>query len=73
MVENGRAKTVAYKVSGRETLTIAGRTLDTTRVVQSGGNKMTVAWVAVGVPFPVRIVQREGGKETVRLQLTSLG
>ncbi len=73
MVENGRAKTVAYKVSGRETLTIAGRTLDTTRVVQSGGNKMTVAWVAAGVPFPVRIVQREGGKETVRLQLTSLG
>lgn len=72
MVENGKARTVVYKVAGREKLALAGRTLDTVRVVQSGGNKMTVAWVAAGVPFPVRIVQREGGKETVRLQLTSL-
>ncbi|WAC63204.1 DUF3108 domain-containing protein [Pseudoxanthomonas sp. SL93] len=71
LVENGRAKPLSYRVVGREKLVVAGRTLDTSRAVQVAGDKQTTVWVAAGVPTPVRIVQREGGSETFRLQLTS--
>lgn len=71
LVENGKAKPQAYRVTGREKITVAGRALDTTKVVQSAGGKQTTAWIAAGVPAPVRIVQREDGSEVFRLQLTS--
>ncbi|WP_225583697.1 DUF3108 domain-containing protein [Pseudoxanthomonas sp. PXM02] len=71
LVENGKAKSLAYRVAGRERITVGGRALDTTRVVQSAGGKQTTVWVATGVPTPVRIVQREDGSEVFRLQLSS--
>ena len=71
LLENGKAKPMAYRVAGREKITVGGRALDTTKVVQSAGGKQTTAWIAAGVPAPVRIVQREDGSEVFRLQLTS--
>lgn len=71
LLENGKAKSMTYRVAGREKITVGGRALDTTRVVQSAGSKQTVVWIAPGVPTPVRIVQREDGSEVFRLQLTS--
>ena len=71
LLENGKAKSMTYRVAGREKITVGGRALDTTRVVQSAGSKQTAVWIAPGVPTPVRIVQREDGSEVFRLQLTS--
>ena len=71
LLENGKAKSMTYRVAGREKITVGGRALDTTRVVQSAGRKQTAVWIAPGVPTPVRIVQREDGSEVFRLQLTS--
>jgi len=71
LLENGKAKSMTYRVAGREKITVGGRALDTTRVVQNAGNKQTAVWIAPGVPTPVRIVQREDGSEVFRLQLTS--
>ncbi|WP_447940381.1 DUF3108 domain-containing protein [Pseudoxanthomonas mexicana] len=71
LLENGRAKSMAYRVAGREKIAVGGRVLDTTKVVQSAGGKQTIAWIAAGIPAPVRIVQREDGSEMFRLQLTS--
>lgn len=71
LLENGKAKPMVYRVAGREKITVNGRTLDTTKVVQSAGGKQTTAWIAAGVPTPVRIVQREDGSDVFRLQLTS--
>ena len=70
LLENGKAKSMTYRVAGREKITVGGRALDTTRVVQSAGSKQTAVWIAPGVPTPVRIVQREDGSEVFRLQLT---
>lgn len=71
LLENGKAKSLTYRVAGREKITVGGRSLDTTKVVQSAGGKQTTAWIAAGVPAPVRIVQREDGSDVFRLQLTS--
>ncbi len=71
LLENGKAKPMAYRVAGREKVTVGGRALDATKVVQSAGGKQTIAWIAAGIPAPVRIVQREDGSEVFRLQLTS--
>lgn len=71
LLENGKAKPMTYRVAGREKITVGGRALDTTKVVQSAGGKQTTAWIAAGVPTPVRIVQREDGSDVFRLQLTS--
>lgn len=71
LLENGKAKPMTYRVAGREKITVGGRTLDTTKVVQNAGGKQTTAWIAAGVPTPVRIVQREDGSDVFRLQLTS--
>lgn len=71
LVENGRAKPLHYRIAGREKVDVGGRMLDATRVAHTAGGKQTTAWVAAGVPVPVRIVQSEGGRETFRLQLTS--
>lgn len=71
LVENGKIKPMYYRVSGKETLSIAGKSIATTRVVQSSGGKLTVAWIAPGLPIPVRIVQREGGSEVFSLRVKS--
>lgn len=71
LLENGKAKPMTYRIAGREKITVGGRALDTTKVVQSAGGKQTTAWIAAGVSTPVRIVQREDGSEVFRLQLTS--
>ena len=71
LLENGKAKSMTYRVAGREKITVGGRALDTTRVVQSAGSKQTAVWIAPGVPTPVRIVQREDGSEVFSLRIKS--
>lgn len=70
VIENGKGRPMAFRRAGTETIRVDGRPLDTTRVVASAGGKTTTAWIAAGVPIPVRLVQADGS-ETVTLDLVS--
>ena len=70
MVENGHAKPVACKAAGKESLTIGGKPLQTTKIdCDLGGDKRILLWVADGMPFPARILQRKDGKDDIDLRL----
>ena len=71
VVENGKARAMGFRRAGTESVTVNGRTLQATRVVSTADGKTTTAWIAAGVPVPVRLVQSEGGKETFSLRLGS--
>lgn len=71
VIENGKARPMRFRRAGTETVTVDGRSLPTTKVVSTADGKTTTAWIAAGVPVPVRLVQAEGGSETVSLRLTS--
>lgn len=71
VLENGKARTLNYRVHKRGKQTINGKQVDAVQLVQAAGNKQTVVWAAAGIPAPLRITQFEDGKETFRLQMTS--
>lgn len=71
VVENGKVRPMGFRRAGSETVTVNGRALQATKVVSTADGRTTTAWIAPGVPVPVRIVQSEGGSETVSLRLTS--
>ena len=71
VLENGKARTMNYRIHKRGKLTINGKQVDAVQLVQAAGNKQTVIWVAAGVPAPLRVTQFEDGKETFRLQMAS--
>lgn len=72
LVENGKAKPMSYTVAGKENITIAGQTREATKVVRTSGDKETIVWVVPGMPAPARILQREGGRDSIDLQVKSL-
>ena len=72
LVDEGRAKDMAYTVAGREAITIAGETKQATRVIYRNGNKETIAWVVDGIPVPARILQRKDGQDDIDLRLVSM-
>ncbi len=71
MVENGNAKPMNYRVIGKEKITIGGKSRDATKVSRTSGNKEIVVWVVPGMPVPARILQREGGQDSIDLQVKS--
>ena len=71
VIENGKARPMSFRRAGPETVTVNGRSHQATKVVSTADGKTTTAWIAAGVPVPVRLVQSEGGSETVSLRLTS--
>jgi len=71
VVENGKARIMGFRRAGTESVTVNGRAVPATRVVSTADGKTTTAWIAAGVPVPVRLVQSEGGSETFSLRLDS--
>lgn len=71
LVENGKARPMSYKVAGKESITIGGKTREATKVVRDSGDKQTIAWIVPGMPVPARILQREGGRDSIDLQIKS--
>ena len=51
---------------------IDGKTVEATKVSRVDGNKEQIAWIAPGMPVPVRLLQREGGKDALDLTIKSL-
>lgn len=72
MVENGKAKTMSYQVAGKETMTVAGKTVQATKVSRTDGDKQMLVWVVAGMPVPARILQRDKGADAIDLTLSSL-
>lgn len=72
MVEDGRVKQLRYTVTGKEAITIGGKSQQATKVVSSNGDKETIAWVVEGLPVPARILQRENGKDSIDLRVRSV-
>ena len=72
MVDDGRVKTMSYKVVGKDEITIDGKTHTATRVSNRDGKKETIAWVVEGMPMPVRILQRKDGKDEIDLRMQSV-
>lgn len=71
LVENGKIKPMTYQVSGKEAITVQGKSLQATKVVRNDGDKQMVVWVVPEVPVPVRILQREDGQDSIDLRISS--
>jgi hypothetical protein len=72
MVDNGVARQQTYHVLGKETIVVAGKPREATKVSRSSDNKQVIAWVVPDLPVPVRILQKKDGKDELDLVLKSL-
>lgn len=70
VTENARTRPTTFRRTGTEQVSIGSRTVSAVRYVQTGEGKTTTAWIAAGIPVPVRLSQQENGRETVRLNMT---
>ena len=72
MVDDGRAKDMAYTVAGQEQITVEGKSRQATKVSRTDGNKETILWVVDGLPAPARILQRKDGRDEIDLRLKAM-
>ncbi|MFP7722050.1 DUF3108 domain-containing protein [Lysobacter sp. A3-1-A15] len=72
MVDDGRVKQLNYSVAGQESITVGGKSHQATKVVNTDGDKQTIAWVVKGMPVPARILQREEGKDALDLRVQAV-
>jgi len=71
MVDAGRAVTLDYQIAGTETVTLNGKPVPATRVERHNRGKQQIAWIVAGIPAPVRLLQREEGKDVLELLLVT--
>jgi len=71
MVDGGRAVTLDYQVAGTETVTLNGKPVTATRIERNNRGKQQIAWIVAGIPAPVRLLQREEGKDVLELLLVT--
>lgn len=67
MVEDGRVKQLNYTVAGKEQINVGGKPRQATKVMNTDGDKQTIAWVVEGMPVPARILQRKKGEDAIDL------
>lgn len=72
LVDEGRAKPMHFSIAGRETISIAGKPQQATKLVSTNGNKQMLVWVVEGLTLPARILQRKDGKDDIDLRLTRM-
>ena len=72
IVENGVARQHNYRTLGTESITIDGQARTATKLGRSTDDKQLLVWVVEGLPVPARILQREGGKDSMDLTLKSV-
>jgi Protein of unknown function (DUF3108) len=72
MVDEGRAKPMSFTVAGKESIIIAGKPRQATKLVSSNGNKQMLIWVVEGLALPARILQRKDGKDDIDLKIVSV-
>ena len=72
LVDNGRVKQMNYKVAGQEQISVGGEQKQATKLVNTDGDKQTIAWVVEGMPVPARILQRKEGEDAIDLRVQSV-
>ena len=72
LVEDGRVKRQRFEVAGKESIQVAGRAREATRVERNDGKREIIAWGVEGLPVPARILQRRDGRDHIDLRLTSV-
>ena len=72
MVDEGRIKSMTYRVMGKEQVTVGGKQYEATKVSRVDGNKEQIAWVVPELPVPARLLQREDGRDTLDLQIRAI-
>ncbi|MDH5824007.1 DUF3108 domain-containing protein [Luteimonas sp. RD2P54] len=72
LVEDGRAREQNFRVEGKETVTVGGRSHEATKVVRESGSRRITAWIVEGMPVPARILQQRRGRDHIDLQLQSI-
>lgn len=72
MVDDGRVKQLNYQVAGKESVTVAGKARQATKVTRIDGDKQETVWVVNDLPVPVRILRRKDGQDEMDLRLKSL-
>ncbi|WP_460822308.1 DUF3108 domain-containing protein [Lysobacter olei] len=69
LVENGKVKVMKYTVAGKEQITVGGKPQQATKVINTSGERQTIAWVVEGMPVPARILQRDKGSDEMDLRV----
>ena len=72
LVDNGVVRAQAYQNLGKETVTVAGKPRDATKVSRTSENKQVIVWVVDGLPVPARILQKKDGKDELDLVLKAV-
>ena len=72
LIENGKAKPLAFTSAGKESVTVDGKAMQAVKVSGSDGGDHMTLWVVDGIPVPVRIQQREDDGDTIDLRLQSV-
>lgn len=72
LVDDGRVKQLSYKTAGKEQISVGGEQREATKVVNTDGDKQTIAWLVDGMPIPARILQRKDGKDAIDLRVKSV-
>lgn len=72
LVEDGKARQQTFKVAGKESVQVGGKSQQATKVVRDDGDKQIIAWVVDGLPVPARILQRRDGSDHIDLRLQSV-
>lgn len=72
LVDEGRAKPMAFTVAGKDTVTVGGKPRPATKLVATSGNKQMLIWVVEGLALPARILQRKDGKDDIDLRIIAV-
>lgn len=72
LVDDGRVKQLSYKAAGKEQISVGGEQREATKVVNTDGDKQTIAWLVEDMPIPARILQRKDGQDAIDLRVKSV-
>ncbi|PSD30449.1 DUF3108 domain-containing protein [Stenotrophomonas maltophilia] len=72
MVDEGRIKNMTYRVIGKESITVGGKSYEATKVSRADGNKELIAWIVPEFPVPARMLQRESGRDALDLTIKAM-
>ena len=72
VVDNGVVRQQSYQNLGKDTVSVAGKPRQATKVGRTSENKQVIVWVVDGLPVPARILQKKDGKDDLDLVLKSV-
>ena len=62
VVDNGVVRQQSYQNLGKDTVSVAGKQRDATKISRTSENKQVIVWVVDGLPVPARILQKKDGE-----------